>query len=81
MVAQTNRFVGKKPGTRLRAKYIWHPYNLQMLSPDKFIEVVERIRKNEYSLLARPAVDTNTKSPNSHIGSTFPVKLPRLAHR
>ena len=74
MSEQIDTLTKNEPRTKLKTKNIWHPYSLQMLPPDKFIEVVERIRKNEYSLLARPAIDTDTKSLNAYIGSTFPAK-------
>jgi hypothetical protein len=33
------------------AKDCWHPYGLQSLSPDKFVNVVSRILKGKFELL------------------------------
>jgi len=41
------------------SKVIWHPYGLQALSDEKFIEVVGKIMKGDHVLLALKAGCTN----------------------
>ena len=44
--------VSPKPRTnRLREKDCWHSYGLQMLSPEKFLQVAGRIIEGRYILL------------------------------
>ena len=33
-------------------KNCWHPYKLQSLSPEKFVQIVEKILKGELNLLS-----------------------------
>ncbi len=47
-----SRNVSPKPRTnRLREKDCWHSYGLQMLSPEKFLQVAGRIIEGRYNLL------------------------------
>ena len=47
-----SRNVSPKPRTnRLREKDCWHSYGLQMLGPEKFLQVVGRIIEGRYNLL------------------------------
>jgi len=34
------------------AKPCWHPYKLQSLTPEKFVQIVEKILKGELNLLS-----------------------------
>ena len=34
-------------------KTLWHPYKLQSLTPEKFVDTVQKILKGEYELLSQ----------------------------
>jgi hypothetical protein len=42
---------GKKPGFKMPEKTYWHLYSLQALNPEKFIKVVDKILKKQFSLI------------------------------